>query len=812
MMGISRLSLAGVSLAALMSAASPALADETADTAANAAPTASKPAEGGEIIVTAQHRAQSRQDVGIAIAAFGRDTLKAMNIQSSVDIARFTPGVSLSSNVGGQNSQFSIRGVTQNDFNDAVEAPVAVYVDDGYVPNMQGQTFGLFDLERVEVLKGPQGTLFGRNATGGLVQYVVSKPTDQLDATLNAEYGRYNEARIDGASSGPLTQTLSARASFYYDRNDATLKNVYPAGAAGGTPINLGGVTSPCCANEGNADTLAGRLQLQYQPSSDLTVRLVGAISRQHLSTGPYQQEATVAEVNAAGSVINSIAASPTETRAAIGPGGANYTGFSGSPASRAPGADWFGFTAPDPALRQISVGYASSNANWTDSYNGALHINYDFSNMHLVSISDFKSFDKSFAMDVAASPTSFVAYGTLAHTQSFSQELRLSGNGPKLDWTLGAYYLYINARASDGFIAPAYSLFAGSLGAADSGIDLTNSFRLKTSSASLFGQVEYEFVPKWKVIVGGRIISEHQTYDFASGATANIDPFGINPVTASSELFPLQPSFDDSRTETLWTGKAQLEYHPSHDLLVYAGVNRGVKGGSFNAKLPDGTPPLPASQIPYSPEVLWSYEGGFKLTFLHGAGTFDASGYYYDYHNYQAFTFQNVSGVVQNRNARTYGAEAELVLRPVQGLQLTASASAFNALVKELQIAPGVFRDVRPSFAPRTQIAGRASYRLPVTVAGGSLTLNGDGTYTSGSFNNLQNFDSQWMPGYTLFNASINWKDQGGHFNLGFFVNNVTDKLYKVSGYDLSNLCGCSEEVYGKPRWWGITAGYSFR
>ena len=767
---------------------------------------------GGDIVVTAQRRSQSKQEVGIAIAAYSSQQLKALNVQSSLDIARLTPGVSLSSNVGGQNSQFSIRGVTQNDFNDAIEAPVAVYVDDGYIPNMQGQTFGVFDLQRVEVLKGPQGTLFGRNATGGLVQYVVNKPTDQLDANLNGQYGSYNQVKLDGAISGPLTQTLSARASFYYNRNDATLKNTYPSGAAGGVPVNLGGVPSPCCQNEGNEDTLAGRLQLQFEPSSDLTIRLVGAAARQHLSTGPYQQEATVAVVNGAGNVINSIAASPTETRTAIGPGGVNFTGFSGAPASRLPGADWFGFTAPDPAAHTISVGYANSNANWTDSYNGALHVDYDFSGLHFVSISDFKSFDKSFVMDVAASPTSFVEYGTLAHTQSVSQELRLSGKTSKLDWTVGAYYLFINARSSDGFIAPADSIFSGIFNMPSTGVDLTNTFRLKTTSASAFGQLEYEFAPKWNIVAGGRIIREHQGYDFVSGATTNVNPYAINPVTASSELFTLQPSFNDSRTATLWTGKAQLEYHPDRNLLVYAGVNRGVKGGSYNAKLPDGTAPLSASQIPYKPEVLLSYEGGFKVTFLNGLGTFDTSAYYYDYSNYQAFTFQNVSGVVQNRDARTYGAEAELVLRPIQGLQVNLSASAFNAKVKDLQIAPGVFRDVRPSFAPRTQIAGRVSYKLPVDVFGGSVTLGGNGTYTSGSYDNLQNFDSQWMPGYTLFDASVGWKDKTDHYSLGFFVNNLTGKLYKVSGYDLSNLCGCSEEVYGKPRTWGITAGYNFR
>ena len=801
--------ISGISLLALMGAAAPAWADVPA----GAAPSADQNGSGGDIVVTAQRRAQSKQDVGIAIAAFGAETLRTMNIQSSVDIARLTPGVSLSSNVGGQNSQFSIRGVTQNDFNDAIEAPVAVYVDDGYIPNMQGQTFGMFDLERVEVLKGPQGTLFGRNATGGLVQYVVKKPSDHLEATMDATYGRYNQVKLNGGISAPLSDSVSTRLSWYYNRYDPYLKNIYPSGAAGGVPVNLGGVSSPCCQNEGNEDTLAGRFQIQFKPAKDLTIRLVGAMARQHFSTGPYTQQATIAEVNAAGNVINSYDASPTETRAAIGPGGANYTGLNASVTGRAPGADWFGFIAPDPSKQQLSVGYANENANWTDSYNGAMHINYDLSGVHLVSISDFKSFDKSFAMDVAASPTNFVGYGTLSHTQSFSQELRLSGSAPQLNWTAGAYYLYIDAKASDGFIAPAYSLFAGSVNMASTGVDFTNTFRLKTSSGSLFGQVEYEFVPKLKVVAGGRIIREHQSYDFVSAATTNVNPWAINPVTAASTLFPLQPSYNNARTSTLWTGKAQLEYRPDRNLLVYIGVNRGVKGGSYNAKLPDGTAPLAASDIPYKPEQLLSYEGGFKQTFLGGKGTFNAAAYYYDYKNYQAFTFANVSGIVQNRDARTYGGEVELSLRPLDGLQVDLSASAFNAKVKNLQIAPGVFRDVRPSFAPRTQVSGRLSYTPQgLHVAGGAITLSGDGSYQSGAYDNLQNFASQWMPGYALFNAQIGWKSDDDRLRLSFLVNNIGNRTYKVTGYDLSSLCGCSESAYGKPRWWGITAGYTFK
>lgn len=386
---------------------------------------------------------------------------------------------------------------------------------------------------------------------------------------------------------------------------------------------------------------------------------------------------------------------------------------------------------------------------------------------------------------------------------------MRLSGASGDLTWTAGAFYLNVDAKSSNGFLAPAYSIFSSVFGATTTGIDLVNTFRLKTESASVFGQVEYEFSPGLKFIVGGRLIREHQEYTFQSNAMADADPLRID--ANGTVLFSLQPSFSHRRTDTLWAGKAQLEYKPSRDLLLYVGVNRGVKGGSYNAKLPDGTPPLTAGQIPYKPEEMLSYEGGFKATLLNGKATFNGAAFYYDYSNYQAFTFSNVSGYVQNRDARTYGAELELTLRPAEGLQLGASASVFNARVKNLEIAPGVYKNVRPSFAPESQFAARVSYTPPVDVAGGKLTFGADGSRTAGFYHNLRNFQANWFKGYTLFNARVGWEDDAKKFRLGFFVNNLTDKRYKTVGYDLSTLCGCTEESYGKPRWWGLSAGFSF-
>ncbi|MEV5023438.1 TonB-dependent receptor plug domain-containing protein, partial [Sphingobium sp. LMA1-1-1.1] len=166
-----------------------------------------------------------------------------------------TPGVHVSGNFGGQTAQYTIRGVTQNDFSDVLEGPVAVYFDDGYIGSLSGQIFGTFDLERVEILKGPQGTLFGRNATGGLVHFIPRKPTDQLSINANATYGRFNQTRLEAGIGGPLGNGFSGRATVLYNRQDPIFKNIYPVGNSAPGPV-----PARCCENTWNDNTLGGRL------------------------------------------------------------------------------------------------------------------------------------------------------------------------------------------------------------------------------------------------------------------------------------------------------------------------------------------------------------------------------------------------------------------------------------------------------------------------------------------------------------------------------------------------------------------------
>jgi len=265
------------------------------------------------ITVTATKREQSSQDVGIAMSAFSTEQLQSLGVRDSTDIAKITPGVFIGGSIAGQTALFTIRGVTQNDFTDSVESPVAVYVDEGYIAMAQGQSFGTFDLDRVEVSKGPQGTLFGRNATGGLVHYITRQPTREAEGFVDVSESRYNSHRVEAAFGGPLSSVLAGRISGIWKKQDPILKNIIPASDLHPTLAGAGGGQ-----DEWNDDTMGLRGQLLFTPTDSFDATVSYQWQHTKTSTGPYVSSATVPVYDQQGRLVETYNASPTETRLAI--------------------------------------------------------------------------------------------------------------------------------------------------------------------------------------------------------------------------------------------------------------------------------------------------------------------------------------------------------------------------------------------------------------------------------------------------------------------------------------------------------------
>ena len=769
-----------------------------------------------EVLVTAQKRQQEVQDVGIAITAFTGDQLKALGVEQSFDVAAFSPGVHISGNLAGQNTQFTVRGVTQNDFNDIVEAPNAVYLDEGYLAVAQAQTFAVFDIERVEILKGPQGTLFGRNATGGLIHYHSNKPSFEgtegyVDVTLGLFDSNSDafQTRLDAAVGGPFSDTVAGRVAIMYNKHDGYLNNIYPFSAVGGSPGAGAG------ADMGDDDTLALRGILQFRPNDRVDVTLSINTATSDIATGPYQSKPTIGVFDEDFELINVIDVAPDEDRASIGPNGEDLggdldnDGVFGDIFGRPPGADFFGYIDPDGEDFDTSGDFAFENHGETETHGFNGRVEWRLSDdVLLTSVTDFKDYEKLLFIDVDSAPANQSANYAAVDATSFTQEIRLNGETDTMRWVAGFYYLNIDSESDNGLKFPVGSVVPGAP------FDLGADAELETDSFSLFGQIERDLSDRLALTAGLRVIREEKDYEFSQNiyGTADSRQIHVGPPLPIGPVFgPSGPeAFTDSTSDTLTTGKLQLDFRPNDDLLLYGGINRGVKAGSFNAQLAGGLP-VPTTAIPYDEEILMSLEAGFKSTLFGGHTRLNGSIFYYDYEDYQAFLFTGVSGVVINADAENLGLELELQTSPIEGLDALLSVAWFDATVKDvpLRVDGPIVTDVDPTYAPEFQITGLIRYQW--SVGNGSMYVGGDVSYSDEYFYNLRNFDADKFDSYVMANGRVGWISDAGNWEASFKINNISDERVGIQGFDLATLCGCNEISFQPPRWYGVNLRYSF-
>jgi len=768
-----------------------------------------------EVIITAQKRSQSIQDVGIAVTAFSGDQLKDFGFTESVDIARMTPNVAVSGSYAGQMSQFTIRGVTQNDFNDHVESVIAVYIDEGYVAMQQGQTFSMFDVDRVEVMKGPQGTLFGRNATGGLVHFVTKRPTEDFEGYLEGTYGAYNEVKIEGAVSGPLTDSVRGRLSALYNSYDGYLDNKYPnetfvpvefeadlnSGTLPGTGDDLGGVDSSWAVR--------GQLIFDIDDSASLLLSAFGGKST--ASIGPYQNTPSQAVLNADGVQINTVYPDPSSSTyncetiqsGACVNGAFDHDGDATRPV---PGGDFFGYIDPDGSDFKTSSDYTFDDFNENETYGLTANLSIDFESFTFTSITDYKGYEKIFGLDLEAGPVNQFFWIGTAEADTITQEFRLNGDSENLSWVAGVYYLNIDNESASGFGALPDSAYPFSAW------DQPRVVEMETTSYSLFGQVEYALSDQVSLIAGLRGTREEKDYEHAvifAWPTTNGDPkdwdYAPSVTAPGFEAFFRLPYKKETR-ENLWTGKLQLDYRPNQDWLIYAGISQGVKAGSFNA----GDPGIPEAQLPYDKEVLVSYEVGFKSTLNDNNIRFNGAAYYYDYSDYQASRWTGVGNLIINADASIWGLEAELMAAVTDNLDVMLAVGYQENTVEDVPIGDTI-KDVETTFAPNLTASAMAKYHFPAEVFGGEASLQLDVSHQSEVWHNLSNFDATQLDAYTIGNVRLSWLNADGDLRLDAFVKNVTDEVYDSIGFDLSQVCGCNLQAQGKPRWWGVSLKKEF-
>ncbi len=414
-----------------------------------------------EVVVTAQKREQNINDVGIAINALTGEQMEQLGYSNAQQVTAMAPGVQTVQPNGEANYSIAIRGVANSDFTTNVESPVAVYVDDVYISQMSGTGFMLFDMERVEILKGPQGTLYGRNATGGLAHFVTKKPTDELDGYVRVTAGSENQVKFEGAIGGSLSESLAARLSVSTNDHDPYIKNRI------GKDLN-----------DGNEQ--AYRLQLLWSPQDNIDVLFNFRGMDQDIDTGFFEHVTS----NVEGRLT------PNEVNNVLG-----YIDNDGDPYAGAWDA---------PGFNDLETRGYSATVNW------------DFDNFTFTSITDFSTVERDYIEDSDASPVPLFNFYLNTDAEQFSQEFRFTGETDTMNWVAGFYYMDLEVADANGaetepFIDPLSDT------PAVSGLD--NPYETTTETFSLFGQVEMPVSENWTFIGGLRWIRDEKEHDYVVNA-----------------------------------------------------------------------------------------------------------------------------------------------------------------------------------------------------------------------------------------------------------------------------------------------------
>ncbi len=757
-----------------------------------------------EVVITAQKRTQSLQDVGIAVTAYTGDQLRQLGYNNAQQVTAQSPGVTTIQPNGPSSYFMSIRGVGQNDFSgDHQESPVAIYIDEAYITAASGAGFQLFDMERVEVLRGPQGTLFGRNATGGLAHYITTKPGDESDGYVEATVGDYNQVKLEGGIGGPVNDSVAGRLSFSRNQHDGYIDNRI------GKDLN-------------NGDDWALRGHLRIDLSDDVSWLLSARAAEQNIDSGFFKHSsARQNPLTGLGEHFNgtdlqgdsdSLAANYQDTDSDVHSGEYNLIGHN-----------------------DLETSGITSNLNW------------NISGVELVAITDFWTLEKDYIEDSDASPNDFFAFYLKSDLNQFSQEFRLSGETDNMRWVGGLYYLTVdgdfeNGGAAGNFFGAAFPGF--DLGGTN--IGLYSPFATETDSTSVFGQVELDFSDSVTFIAGMRWTREEKETDYVQYAAEFFSPqsndivnndflgiggalFTYNTRTVTNEPggtafgFPLvegDPG-EASMEDDLITAKLELDWSVNDDTLIYVSYNRGIKGGGYNAPLDatnfyDGDPATGSPEdMDFDEEVLNAYELGFKLTLAGGLARLNGAVYYYDYNDYQAFSLEGLTTFVFNTDAEVKGGEIELQASPLTGLDLVLGAAYINNTVEDAYRLPsGQTVDRNAVMTPEWTFNGLARYEW--SAFAGTVAVQADFNYMDDHFFQLKNSPVGRENSYILTNARVSYLSGSGSWSAAAFVDNVADEEYRTMVFDLAAPAsaggfGLAENYYGMPRWWGVTVGYNW-
>ncbi len=744
-----------------IAATSPAFAQEASSVplAPAAAPADDTTSGLADIVVTAQRRSENLQNVPIAISAITANALQAKGLTDIASIAGQAPNVTLRSTAsfGGSSSILVsyIRGIGQNDFAFNLEPGVGVYVDGLYLARNIDANVDLLDLERVEVLKGPQGTLFGRNTIGGALNIVTRDPGKDWKAKGEITTGRYNRIDFRGVIDAPISDTFRASLAFSTKHRDGWQTRIPYTGATDNNPIFLlatGGATGgPPNTNTdeatfypltkldrpkqaGSQNQTSARLKLLWEPTSRLTVRLIGDYQNVDQQAAPFsllrvEQQAYVAIYNTcitgnpgiyAGvaaltgfpgiptlcTSVRGNPASPTGTQPALGSQAGQHLPYDSRYVIRK--AD--GGVNPD-------LSFASgANFDKLDAYGINAQIEYNLTDaLQVKSITGYRRLNSAFGVDIGGAPFAALVPTFADRENQFSQELQLTGKllDDRWKFVLGGYYFKEYGSHDDA--VP----FTGGL------IQITsfnNTYDTKSYAAFVHNNIE--IIPDLLgITLGARYTKENKSFTGKqrdeNGFAAKL--FGIPPVAfPNNDIYQLYPTAKNYQTFDNFSYRVGVELHPTRDIMIYGSYATGYKGGGWTTRLQ-----APVAVAPtFGPETAKTAEFGIKSTLFDRRVRLNIAAFQTDYNNIQLNFQQGVSPVTANGgDGRIKGVEAELNAAITSAWAVDASVGYLDA--KYTSILPGVLLTGREKFVNTPELTAQAgtSYRFDI---GGDRSRHG--------------------------------------------------------------------------------------
>lgn len=791
-------------------------------------PAAAKP-DDKEIIVTAQFRSQKLQDTPIAITALNAASLEERSVTNLSQATDSAPSVLLraQSPAFGDSIAASIRGLGQGDFDPALEPGVGVYIDDVYFPRLTGANLELLDVDRIEVLRGPQGTLSGKNAEGGAIKFYSRLPDGSNSGSLAVSYGSRHHITANGTADFTVADGLYGRVSGAYNSQDGYV-NVYDFGCQNpgqGLPNTVGG--SNCLKfKEGDQNYQALRGMLRYNPNNQLDITLSG--DYMHSSHHDGAQVLLYANNPNPNVAINGV---PYDSRFICGPF-CNYDTFS------TPAAPFIaGLIPPFQGFPQQAV--TGSDLTVLTSWGVSGTIKYNLSDkVKLTSISSYRAFDNAFSSNNNLSPNP-VGFGNDDLTDwAWSQELRVNAElASNVHATLGGYishekavyytlqdirYVALNlpaavCKAIGGLATPSCPIEP---------LQFIGNDPIVTKNRAVYGNVEFKATDALTINGGLRYSHDEKAYTFArlalDGVTPNAILGALNGVTGTY-----------SGNHTDW--RIAVDYRFSPEVLAYASAATGYKAGGVGPR-----PFNPAQAVGFGPEHVTSYEVGVKTDLLNRKIHFNADVYYLDFKDAQLtllscpqFGGPGPCALPQNAgNAHSKGVEVETVLRPFAGFSIDGSLSyqdwkwtCVNPQVvgggqgacstdpavigKIQQTPPGVFKwkwALGAQYVADLGKAGSLTTRVDADFQG-ALTGNVL-TPAAGSPSALLG----QVDGYTLVNARITWRNANKDLDIALAVTNLADKYYFPQKFDLTGAgAGAITGVPGRPREFLVTVKKKF-